>query len=309
LTDFGRWEDLHFRGSLIGGETIAACSWGRRQLDIFAIASGAVGNTLTLELWHKYYDQSSESPWTRIDRGMYGICAVSPHQGRLDLFGVYTDNQLWHKWYITNGDRKNGVWSEWEPLGRGVVDPGPGLSQYGIGACSLGPSRIEVFALYRDQPHELLHKIYSDRWYPWGSLGSEGGLESAPTAVSRSGSDRIDLFARSNSVKGHLLHKRYENKRWTEWQTIGEGLALSNGAGACSPRPGKLDILIRDSNSRMWHGLMLDDGTRGWRDLTERIGGEILNTPTAVSDEPDKVQVFAQSRDGRSVLRTWYWYD
>lgn len=89
MNDFGRWEDLHFPGNLVGGQTIAACSWGHHELDIFAIASGAIGNTLTLELWHKYYDHTGEYPWMHIDRGMYGICAVSPHQGRLDLFGVY----------------------------------------------------------------------------------------------------------------------------------------------------------------------------------------------------------------------------
>lgn len=79
MNDFGRWEDLRFPGHLLGGQTIAACSWGHHELDIFVTASGAIGNILTLELWHKYYDHNGESPWARINFHSVYFRLVSPN--------------------------------------------------------------------------------------------------------------------------------------------------------------------------------------------------------------------------------------
>jgi hypothetical protein len=54
------------------------------------------------------------------------------------------------------------------------------------------------------------------QWFDWETLGAE--LASLPS-VSSWGPGRMDVFARGRDDT--LLHRCYDNNRWSEWASIG----------------------------------------------------------------------------------------
>src|SRR5262249_27597090 len=76
--------------------------------------------------------------------------AVSWAPNRIDVFGLGTDDSLYHQSW--NGS----VWSGWEPLG-GVFHSAPA-------AVCWGPNRIDVFGLGTDG--SLYHKAWDGAWRP-----------------------------------------------------------------------------------------------------------------------------------------------
>src|SRR2546430_12459007 len=58
---------------------------------------------------------------SRTEPGDQGVCSVRQNlDGRLEAFGVGTDNGLWHIWQTA----PNGNWSGWAPLG-GIITSEP----------------------------------------------------------------------------------------------------------------------------------------------------------------------------------------
>jgi phospholipase C len=141
----GRWSNDRWE-SLGGSWTSApaAVSWGDNRIDCFVRGADRA-------MWHKYWDNGRWSDWeslggdfisTRPGRVAWGPGAASWVSGRLDVFGVGTDNALYHKWF------DNGRWSDWESLG-GSWTSAPA-------AVSWGNNRIDCFV--RGTDRAIWHK-------------------------------------------------------------------------------------------------------------------------------------------------------
>ncbi len=99
---------------------VAATSWGPGRLDVVLIGADDFD---PLHLWHKTYHNgqwigagTSEEGWERLGAPSVGQLERNPAlvswgPGRLDVFAVGSNDQMYHKWY-DNG------WSAWEGLGR-----------------------------------------------------------------------------------------------------------------------------------------------------------------------------------------------
>jgi hypothetical protein len=81
---------------------------------------------------------------------------VSWGSDRLDIFGLGTDNQMYHKWW--NGSSWGPSPSGWEPLG-GVFASPPAVTSWGF-------NRLDVFGLGTN--NEMFHK--------WCGMGPNGVL-------------------------------------------------------------------------------------------------------------------------------------
>src|ERR1044071_1594510 len=91
------------------------------------------------------------------------IAVASWGENRLDIFGLGTDNQMFHKAW-------NGAWrpslTGWEPLG-GIFSSPPAV-------CSWGSDRLDIFGLGRE--NQMYHKAWDgSSWKPsqsgWDHLG------------------------------------------------------------------------------------------------------------------------------------------
>ena len=131
--------------------------------------------------------------------------AVSWGANRIDVFGLGTDNQMYHRWW--NADA--GEWDpkqNWEGLG-GTFNSPPA-------AVAWGPNRLDIFALGID--NQVLHKDWNGvtgAWEPsaltWESLA--GGFHSAP-AVASWAHDRLDVFTLGDD--NAVWHRYWNGGAW-----------------------------------------------------------------------------------------------
>jgi hypothetical protein len=144
-------------------------------------------------------------------------CAVSWGPDRLDIFGLGTDNQCYHKSW--NGANGGSVWAPsvtaWEPLG-GTFNTAPVVKCW-------GNNRIDIFGLGTD--NQCYHKWWDgSNWGPsvsgWEPLG--GVFNSLPTATSW-GANRLDIFGLG--LDNAMYHKAWDGANWqpsvTGWDNIG----------------------------------------------------------------------------------------
>jgi hypothetical protein len=86
---------------------------------------------------------------------------------------------------------------------------------------------------------------------------------------------------------------------WMDWESLGG--VLTSGPAASSWSEGRLDVLVRGTDSACWHK-WFDNGWSDW----ESLGGILTSSPAAVSWDQGRLDVFARGTD--SAL--WHkWYD
>jgi FAD binding domain/Repeat of unknown function (DUF346) len=213
--------------------------------------------------------------------------AVSWGPDRVDVFGVGTDQQLWHWWQAGAGG-----WGGPEPRGGSL--PGEGVS-----AVSWGPNRLDVFAA--GQPNNNLYHWWWDG-RAWGGPQSLGGSLPAETVSAVSwGPNRLDVFA-PGQPGNQLYHWSWDGARWNGPEARG-GVMNAEGVSAVSWAPNRLDVFAVEAGS----GQLLHwqwDGS--WHDALPLGGRMRAETVSAVSWGPNRIDVFAVE-DGTGQLLHWSW--
>ncbi|MDH6132013.1 hypothetical protein P3T37_001398 [Kitasatospora sp. MAA4] len=154
------------------------------------------GCTMGSGSWSSWQQHGVPTPGAAAGASPAVSSATSPGNGRIDLFGLGTNNNIWHKyWTPATG------WTSWSPdlpaLPAGIA---PGSSP----AASLWqPNAGEIEVYVRGKDRAIWNILYSGgRWGAWSSQG--GALASNTTALSP-GSNMIDLFAAGTN--GSLYEK------------------------------------------------------------------------------------------------------
>jgi hypothetical protein len=187
--------------------------------------------------------------------------------GALNLFVVAYDGELLHASYC------DGIWSGFAPLGM------PSWRQTGLetrvplggplAACSCGYDRFAVFT--RGPAGDLLIKWWDGKsWTDFVSLGSYEVQDpnypvvklttplTGPPAACSWGPRRLDVFVRG--AAGQLLHRRWEGKEWSDFQSLGmpfgadrAPLPFTGTIAACSWGVERLDVFSRALDGRLYH--------------------------------------------------------
>jgi hypothetical protein len=117
----------------------------------------------------------------------------------------------------------------------------------------------------------------------WG-IGSASGVSWGP--------GRYDVFMTGRDYR--LWHRWWETASgWSAWEPLGG--RLGSGPSASVRSPGRLDIVARGVDGRVYH-LFYDRGR--WSQWTS-LGGLITGSPTGVSWSYDRYDVFATGTDGQ----------
>jgi hypothetical protein len=225
---------------------------------------------------------------------------VAPREKRLDVFGLGSDWQMYHKaWTGTGWSPSNG----WDALGGSFLSP-PAI-------VSWGPDRIDMFGLGRNRA--LYHKVWSGG--TWSSLpaGWEplGGIFTNPPAVVSWGTNRLDIFG--VGADNGMFHKAWDGSHWypsaTGWQALGGGF-ISPPAVA-SAGPDRLDVFAVGGDRAMYHKAWFANAwfpsETGW----EALGGAFHSPPTVVSWGPGRLDIFALGIDNALYHKAWdghAWY-
>jgi acylphosphatase len=207
-------------------------------------------------------------------------CVASRNQdGRLEVFGVGTDNGLWHKWQTTPG----GAWSGWASLG-GVITCEPEAARNADG-------RIELFA--RGTDNALWHKWQtapSNGWSGWASLG--GILYSDP-AIGHNADGRLEVFVRGTDDA--LWHKWQTSPggAWSGWASLG-GIITSEPVVARNA-DGRMEVFARGTDGALWHiwQTVPNGGWSGWASL----GGVITSDPSILNNHDGRMEIFVRGTD------------
>jgi len=164
-TSLGGWQG---NGSSLGQDQDG-------RLELFAIGQNAVSGNNLSHIWQNpgQAATNSWSGWGSLGNPSGGTIypvAAQNQDGRLEVFGVASDNNIHHIWQTA----ANNGWSGWDNLGA----PPPGIINFegflpNCCACNNEDGRLEIFIVGQDQA--LWHKwqtAANNGWSDWDTLGA-----------------------------------------------------------------------------------------------------------------------------------------
>lgn len=178
------------------------------------------------------------------------LAVTSWEPKRLDLFGIGSDDRLYHHSY--DGD-SYGWQSTWDSLD-GIFTSAPA-------AVSWGPDRLDVFGLGSD------FAMYTRNWdgSKWSEYLNLGGNWASPPAVVSWGAGRLDLFV--IGADSDLWHLSFEDGNgWqSQWDSLGG--PFDSPPAAVSRDRDRLSVFAADSRGRVWHREWDGDSWQDWEGL------------------------------------------
>jgi hypothetical protein len=137
--------------------------------------------------------------------------AISWGPDRIDVFAVFKDKALWHRWW--DGQ----IWNEWENLGGDYVGEPAAVSSV--------PGRIDVFATGTDGA--LHHHVFSgDSWTPPQHvdvrINPGNSVVESPTVVSTA-ANRLELFV--PVADRQIRRGEFDGQTWS-WGSTGASFRL-----------------------------------------------------------------------------------
>ena len=167
-TGLGVVEGSHLLSGLRANSPVnkSVASWSPNRLDIFGLGTDHA-------MYHKAWNGSAWLPSPTGWEGLGGIFAygyenppavVAWSANRLDIFGLGTDYQMYHKYW--DGSKWGPSATGWEPLG-GVFSSPPAVAAWSA-------NRLDIFGLGTDR--QMYHKYWDgSKWGPsatgWEPLG------------------------------------------------------------------------------------------------------------------------------------------
>jgi hypothetical protein len=214
---------------------------------------------------------------------------------RLDIFGLGTDRQMFHKAWT--GSAWHPSVSGWEALGGAFSSPPV--------VVSWGANRLDIFALGLDR--QMFHKAWDgNAWFPsatgWEPLG---GIFSSPPAVVSWGPNRLDIFGLGTDRQ--MFHKAWDGNAWfpsaTGWEALG-GI-FSSPPAVAAWGPNRLDIFGLGTDRQMfhkaWDGTAWQPSVAGW----EALGGVFSSPPAVVSWGANRLDIFGLGTDRQMFHKAW----
>jgi hypothetical protein len=209
--------------------------------------------------------------------------AACNSDGRLEVFGVGTDDAVWHNWQTV---AHAGPWSGWASLG-GVVTSDPSVFENSDG-------RLEVFARGTDDAlwHAWQTAPHAGPWSAWASLG--GAITSDPVVVDNS-DGRLEVFARgTDNALWHTWQTAPHAGPWSAWASLG-GVITSDPAVYVNS-DGRLEAFARGTDNALWHTWQTVAHEGPWSAWAS-LGGAITSDPAVVDNSDGRLEVFARGTD------------
>ena len=260
---------------------ISAASWGPNRIDVFGLGTDS-------KMYHLYFDGVAEvwgpsiGPELLFGHSIFTSAptAVSWGPNRLDVFGLGTDNKVYHLFY-------DGVAQVWGPSIGPEVLPGDQTFSSAPAAVCQGPKSVDVFAIGTDK--KMYHKYWnaaSGVWEPlttWEPLG--GAFIDSPAAVSW-GPDRLDVFGLGTDNKVYHMFQDGDAKAWEPAigpEVLPGDQTFKSAPAVVSWGPNRIDVFAVGTDNQMYHKYW--DGVSGiWEPQAqwEPMGGTFNSAPRAV---------------------------
>ena len=210
--------------------------------------------------------------------------------GRIEVFGVGTDNAMYHNWQTA---AHSGPWSGWASLGGGVTsDPAVFVNSDG---------RMEMFARGMDDAlwHNWQTAPHAGPWSGWASLG--GIITSDPVVVDNS-DGRLEVFARgADDALWHIWQTAPHAGPWSGWASLGG--TITSDPVVIDNSDGRLEVFARGSDNALWHLWQTASHSGPWSSWAS-LGGAITSDPVVADNSDGRLEVFARGTDN-SLWHIW----
>ncbi|QDE91288.1 hypothetical protein BHS06_21180 [Myxococcus xanthus] len=294
-----------------------AAMWPRGRLDVyFRDDKGNLHNTY---LDTRVSNQPWSSPRVLASDVMGDAAAVSPSEGRTDVFYQALRGQVLSLWWMTvTASRvirpkpfETPLAFKGEPISA-VVSRGQLMAflldaQRNIQQVTVSPDPTHGAAVWTNHSlgrevrwlkacaspddgtvdlvaltgSSLLHRRFNGLvWSEWRDLGNSHSLTAA---LSAPGKGVLDVLSRA--VNGRIRYARFDGTTWTPWKTLGTEVARS--APAAIRRGDQLDVIVRARENLLWHRpvrspLHTTQRTLGLRGLMRDLSNRIQRVDEAV---------------------------
>lgn len=203
-----------------------------------------------------------------------GVIVSAQEDGRLVLFAVGQDQQIYHKFHMPRGELPTADgFTFWSSMG-GTFMGGPSVARDATG-------RLAVYARGADRAIWLKSQVdpNGQTWTPWTSLG--GQLSSAPRAILDS-EGFMHVFAKAFSNNA-LMHKAQyhaaNGTAWSEWVSLGG--SLTSSPSVLIDAESMIHVFARGPDRALWHKQQLGNhksGTVAW-DKWQCLEGMLASSP------------------------------
>ena len=306
-------------GTLLPVQNIAELQWCNETLEAYGINScGNYPDTPMTEYTEIYIRTGAKVPplnWTPVNRitdcgqhavvdsnsasygevdlyygsepGDQGVCSVRQNlDGRLEAFGVGTDNGLWHIWQTA----PNNGWSGWAPLG-GIITSEPLCTRNADG-------RLEVFA--RGTDNALWHiwqTAPNNGWSGWASLG---GVITSNVSIQQNADGRLEAFVRGTDDALWHIWQTAPNNGWSGWASLG-GVITSDPI-CTRDADGRLEVFARGTDNALWH-IWQTAPNNGWSSWAS-LGGAITSNVSIQQNADGRLEAFVRGTD-KALWHIW----
>jgi hypothetical protein len=230
-------------------------------------------------------------PWSGVASlggGSSGEVAIgNDADGRLELFVVGTDGQLWHIWQSV----ANGAWANWVPLGGSFpLGATPAVGRNADG-------RLELFV--RGADGAVWHEFQTIPNGGWSDLFSLGGSVSADPAVATNADGRLQLFVRNSAGTMSMTAQVSANAPFAAISTLGGTWPAGTRLAVVANTDGRLEVVGTANDGQLWHAWQ---GTAGGTfSAFFPLGGSLPSgRQVAFGRNADgRLEVFAAASDGQ----------
>jgi hypothetical protein len=278
-----------------------------------------IGDLCETRAFHNVGRWSVETYWSNQDQGcvgnfgpdwvslaapasgvLGGVVAGHELDGRLEIFAVSKDGNLWH----LVQSAPNGNWGSWQT----VVTNNPGISAPPrVGYNKDG--RLEVYGL---QSGGILWHVWQTTanggWSGGASLGAPSGGIIGGVAVANNQDERLEIFGVGSDHQLHHVWQTAPNSGWSAWASLG---APGPGIQIGDPRvvknaDGRLEVFLLAADQKVWHIWQTapNNGWSGWASLGGPAASIANGAPFIGNNADGRIEVFVTGDDG-GIYHIW----
>jgi len=282
--EFNEWQSLG--GAVRSDSELSVIRNSDGRLGLFVVGTGN-------DLWHRWQTSpGSSGTWSAFVslggtiKGDTNPVVISNSDGRLEVFVVGINNQLYHKWQTAPG---SSTWSAFVSLGGTVKDnSNPAVVRNSDG-------RLEVFVVGIN--NQLYHKWQtapgSSTWSGFTNLGGTIGPDTSPT-VARNSDGRLEVFVvGTNNGLWHRWQTAPGSSSWSAFVSLGGTINANTDAEAISNSDGRLEVFVIGTNNQLYHKWQTSAGGTTWSAFVS-LGEAVKDNsnPAVVRDSDGRLEVF-----------------
>ena len=265
---------------------------------------GAMANTNTTRQLTRMHQAQPLLPSDFLGYGATGATIGQNSDGRLEVFSIGSDHNLYHMWQRVDNDTTG--WTDILPI---LPSPPPVNLQGKPAVGRNSDGRLEVFALGSDGNLYHIYQcgtICTGSWSNWGSLGGSSAAIKGNVAVGTNKDGRLELFMLGAN---NALYHNYQCSTsgctggWSGWQSLGtpsSTTGLVNSTTVASNSDGRLEVFALGSDGNLYHiyqcGTVCTGAWSSWSSLGKPAAG-LKADPVVGTNSDGRLEVFSLGQD------------